>query len=189
MFDYKYALRQRLQHLRAMIPSDVRAKHAKAMSAHVLQAPWWQEARVIALYAARNNEVDLSALISDAWHRGCTVALPRVCGEGLMQMHQCDPKSSYELNHWGIKEPLASSPCIGPQSIDLIMMPSIAVDARGYRLGYGGGYYDRFLAKAPQALRCTCVMDCQCVVELSNEEHDIPAHWVVTPSGIWHAGG
>jgi 5-formyltetrahydrofolate cyclo-ligase len=90
-----------------------------------------------------------------------------------------------EIGHYGIREPRAERMAVVPlDEIDAILIPAVAFDRSGRRVGYGGGYYDRFLLKVPRAARIAAVFACQIVPEVQADPHDIPIQRIVTENGV-----
>jgi len=136
----------------------------------------------ILTYFAFRNEPDLSPLL-DLLPEARWVA-PRIEGKHLV-LHPYD--SHHLVRHrFGMLEPTADLPVIDPAEVDVALVPGVAFDRRGGRLGFGGGYYDRFLPTTP-ALRVGVAFG-QCLVdELPRAEHDQKMDWIATPSRIIHS--
>jgi 5-formyltetrahydrofolate cyclo-ligase len=99
---------------------------------------------VLFLYAPVKGEPDL---LSAARQYQCHLALPRIIGQGTMTFHLWTPGEALEPGAFGIMAPSAASPLIIPRDGDGIVVPALAIDASGSRLGFGGGYYDRYLER------------------------------------------
>ena len=101
----------------------------------------FQEAQTILAYFCFRQEADLAPLfeLDKRW------AFPRCVGKTLV-WHSWQPEDSFQLGKYGIKEPLTTAKEIDPATANLILVPSVACDRNGYRLGYGGGFYDRLLS-------------------------------------------
>ena len=95
-------------------------------------------------YLAFRNEVDLKPIFEFCKEKGIKIALPRITGNGIMEAAEYTESSILQKNKYGIYEP--SDTCvIEKENIDVIIVPAVSFDEEGHRLGYGGGYYDRFL--------------------------------------------
>jgi 5-formyltetrahydrofolate cyclo-ligase len=99
-----------------------------------------------------------------------------------MALHPYDP-TRLERHHLGMLEPAAGLPVVAPTTVDVVLVPGVVFDRHGVRLGFGGGYYDRFLPTTP-AVRIGIAFD-ECVAdELPCGEHDQYMDWIATPSEI-----
>lgn len=132
--------------------------------------PRWQDARVVAAYAALRDEPDLRPL---DWVRDKTVLLPRVDGEDLV-FHAVSGASQMKPGAFGVMEPDPTKcPAFDPREAEIIFVPGLAFTAEGLRLGRGRGFYDRLLAALPaDILRVGVCFSEQIVAELPSEPHD-----------------
>jgi 5-formyltetrahydrofolate cyclo-ligase len=132
----------------------------------------------ILTYLAFRNEPDLNPLFDLLPDVNWVV--PRIVEEQRLVLHPYDPVR-LKRHRFGMLEPAADLPVVDPTTPDVVLVPGVAFDRRGGRLGFGGGYYDRFLSTTP-ALRIGIAFD-QCLVEeLPCGEHDQQMDWVATPS-------
>ncbi len=138
--------------LRAQIRTELSAWSAEALAqsdrditARVLALPEFQAAQRVFAYYSMSPEPDTHAVIAAALRQGKTVALPVTEGEGIMHFARLD--AALAAGRYGIPEPPPDAPHLTPQPGDLLLVPAIAFDRAGYRLGRGGGYYDRYLAE------------------------------------------
>ena len=139
-----------------------------------------QAARTVLTYLAFRNEIDLSPLFRILPH--ICWAVPRV--EGMaMTIHPYDP-TRLVRHRFGMLEPEPALPEIAPGEIDVVLVPGVAFDWRGGRMGFGGGYYDRFLPTTP-APRVGITYDSCLVDTLPYGEHDQRMDWIVTPDGLF----
>lgn len=108
-------------------------------------SPLFTQAKTILAYLSFRQEPDLSSLFSQSINSQRRWGFPRCVGKSLV-WHLWQPDTILTISNYGIAEPDSRSPSIDSTEADLILVPSVACDHRGYRLGYGGGYYDRFLS-------------------------------------------
>ena len=153
--------------------------------AHAIALFWPMEER---------HEVDLRALGASLRERGARVAFPRVEPEtGAMAFHFVEDAGRMVLGSSGLYEPASREPLASPGSLDVIVVPTLVVDPRGHRIGYGAGYYDRTLPQfAPPASTIAVAFDFQLVAEVPNMEGDVAVGWIVTDArtlaadaGLW----
>lgn len=153
----KGELRRRLGRKRAELAAgDAGRRRSLAAQRRLMESAFWRNCRRIVLYAAVRGEADTALLLDQAWNDGREVFLPRCRpGEaGRMDMIACRGREELVLSRFGIPEPVLSgtSRILSDRELTdqrtLIVVPALAFDKQGYRLGYGGGYYDRMLAVA-----------------------------------------
>lgn len=185
----KQELRQRLLQLREAMPAQAVAQKSSTIAREVLNLAAYRRAQTIMTYVAFRNEVRTEIIIREALNQGKRVAVP-LCSRARRQLiasQLLDFPGDLAPGTWGIPEPKpeALRP-LDPQAIDLVIVPGVAFDRRGYRLGYGGGYYDRFLLRLGQgSVSVGVAFSLQVVDELPCEEHDRPVNLVITESGIF----
>lgn len=136
-------------------------------------------ADTVAAYHAQDGEVDLAPLIDVCWQRGIVVALPVLAGR-RMAFAGYRPNTALRNNRYGIPEPCQTQPLLEPT---VVLAPLVAFDVAGNRLGMGGGYYDRYLADHPAALRVGIAHECQRADALPSSSRDVRLAAVVTETG------
>jgi len=138
-----------------------------------------QEASNIMAYASIGNEVNLLPLLEKWRQEGRTILLPRVESGGRMEAVIWTGWDRIKSGPFGIREPLGEP--FDPASIDVVLTPGLVFDYKGYRLGYGKGYYDRFLTRlSPSAFFCGIGYEFQVIENVHPHPGDIPMHWIVT---------
>lgn len=147
----KKQLRTQLLALRRGLGPSVRAEVDARIAAAVAATGEWCEAQVVLAYLSVRDEIDTRELVRLAWEAGKVVAAPRVTGPRSLAWYRVEAGDELEESAMGIEEPLARGerrvePArLGERSIALV--PGLAFDKMGYRLGYGGGFYDAFLER------------------------------------------
>lgn len=136
------------------------------------------QANTIMGFAGIDNEVDLTPWLQE-WSGSRTVLLPRVEEKGRLAAVRFEGWEQTRPGGFGIREPVGSP--VSPSDIEVVIVPGLVFDGKGYRLGYGKGYYDRFLKLLPpQTFICGVCYDFQVVDTVWPHEGDVPMHWIVT---------
>ncbi len=131
----------------ALSPSERAAREARILR-NLMEQDAYRTAGTVAVFVSCRSEVDTRAVIEDLLKKGRTVAVPRVVSRGEMEFCGItDPDRDLQEGTFGIREPKPSAGRVRPGDIDLMIAPGAAFDARGFRIGYGGGYYDRYIRK------------------------------------------
>lgn len=137
------------------------------------------------LYMALPHEVQTAALITHARRYHKRVTVPVVTPDGLLAVGCPTEVSHFHPGPFGIPEPRDLSAVVPPAEIDIVFVPGVGFDAKGVRLGYGGGYYDRFLRLLPaQTHFGGLAFHTQIVPSIPRLPHDICMHFVVTEQGV-----
>ena len=142
------------------------------------------EAETVFLYCSTGHEVDTRRIISFLLERGQTVALPVSLPEGEMYFAQYLPGELQEGRFFGILEPGENAKRLEPEDGGLIIVPALCFDRGGYRMGQGGGYYDRYLS-ARKLFSVGIGRDCLLCDRVVREEHDAPVDCLVTESKVY----
>ncbi len=187
----KALLRKRYRALRAALPPASVASRSEAIARHLVALDAWRSARTVAVFASMPHEVDTAPLVAEARARGCRVALPVVPDEpGPLRFRvawEGDVEHPRAAGVWGIEEPTDAAPALAHGELDLVVVPCLAVDPSGHRLGYGRGYYDRTLSLCDRAVTAAVAFDFQLVAEVPAEARDVRVDWVVTDRGAARA--
>ena len=149
---------------------------------HFLAAVTLPVACVVSGYWPMRDEFDVRPLLAALHERGHPCALPVVMGRGLaLEFRAWKPGDALVEAAFGTRVPAHDAPLVTPQ---LLLVPLLAFDGRGYRLGYGGGFYDRSLAALESPIAVGCAYDAQRVDALPVDAHDRRLDWIVTETGI-----
>ena len=152
----------------------------QVLTERFLQHPFYQEAKTIATYLSFPHEFQTQELIKRMLKDGKKVLIPKTYPKGRMEFVVYDPKQLAKTS-FGLLEPQGDLEVVEPSQIDLIHVPGLAFTTEGYRIGYGGGYYDRYLEHFAGHTMST-IYPCQ-VQEFNFENHDIPVQEVLTYEG------
>ncbi len=173
----KAALRSRFRALRGAREERADA----AICAALLALPEVAGARVVMAFWPLPGEVDLRPFVAGLTARGVAVALPAVVPDASPRLAARRFTSEAELavGRWGLREPSPDAPAVDPATIDVVVVPALALGRDGSRLGYGGGYYDAFLPTTP-ALRVGVVPHACLTGTLPAEAHDARLDTAVT---------
>lgn len=187
----KKELRAELLARRNALDADERRAMDAALAAQVRALPEWASARLVCAYLSFGTEVDTRELIADAWAQGKQVALPRcIPGTREMAWYLVDTLDGLIKSKFGVDEPAEDpsreiDPCSAETAAQaLVLVPGFTFDAQGFRLGYGGGFYDVFLARykgAAVGLCRECFFD---AAELVPGEFDLPVRLIATDQRI-----
>ncbi len=182
----KKRMRAQMNGIRQMLGADGRARIDEQIAERVCAHPAYDAADTVFSYLSVGTEVDTRAIIRDAWSRGKTVAIPRcVPGTNLMEWYRIDDFERLETASLGVEEPAADperlvevpGPDSGTNAIALV--PGYSFDPAGYRLGYGGGYYDVFLPEFGGVSLGLCRRPQYSEEPLPIDEHDVPVDHVI----------
>ena len=185
--DAKRALRARVLSERDRLSPEARDAASRSIVAALSARPDFRDARTVLLTLPFGSEWDTRPLLMEALAAHKVIALPRIDLERRMLV-ACvirDPVLDVAPGYRAIPEPRAHCEAIDPAAIDWALVPGVAFDADGRRLGYGGGYYDRLLPLLrPDAQRIAAAFDLQIVESVPASSHDLAVDTVITPTRL-----
>jgi len=176
----KAELRKKILQEMKTLSQEQKQAMDRVLTERFLKHPFYQEAKVIATYLSFPHEFQTQELIKRMLKDGKKVLIPKTYPKGRMEFVVYDPKQLAKTS-FGLLEPQGDLEVVEPSQIDLIHVPGLAFTTEGYRIGYGGGYYDRYLEHFAGHTMST-IYPCQ-VQEFNLENHDIPVQEVLTYEG------
>ncbi len=180
----KVSLRTFFRDARAALSDDAKKASDAAICRHILDSSEYLNAQRILLYAAVRGEADLCAVAQSALSDGKEVAYPRTEGHGVMQFYPIRAFSDLTPGAMRIPEPPETTPLTAFQKTDLMLVPALAFDKDGYRLGWGGGYYDRYL-RIFDGVKIGIARDGALLDTLPREAHDMAVDAIITEQKIY----
>ena len=174
--DKKELRRQIREQKRAMTEEQITAASVR-LGELFLNCPQYKNAKTIYGYLPYNQEVRTVPMLEQAMKDGKRVAVPKCYGEEMRFIYM-DDLSKVEKGYANIPEPIADSP-VADDKTALVLMPGMAFTKDGKRMGYGGGFYDKFLAAEPEHPTVALCYDFQMVEDLPTEAYDIPVDCVL----------
>ena len=157
-------------------------EHSHEIYKKVVTHPFFLEADEIYCYIDFRNEVDTRKIIEEAWRLGKRVAAPRIEGSE-MNFYYIDSFTKLESGYFGVLEPVGEEKAEGEQV--LVIMPGAAFDKKRNRIGYGKGYYDRFLEKYPTYRTLALAFELQVVDKIPSDSFDVKPNQIVTEENIY----
>jgi len=176
----KAELRKKILQEMKVLSQEQKQAMDRALTERFLKHPFYQEAKVIATYLSFTHEFQTQGLIKRALKEGKKVLIPKTYPKGCMEFVVYDPQQLVKTS-FGLLEPQGDLEVVEPSQIDLIHVPGLAFTTEGYRIGYGGGYYDRYLENFAGHTMST-IYPCQ-IQNFNSEDHDIPVQEVLIYEG------
>lgn len=161
---------------RAMTEEEIETRSAK-LAQLFFASEAYQNAKTIYGYLPYNQEVRTVPMLERALKDGKKVAVPKVYGDEMKFLY-LDDLNAVAKGYAGIPEPIADEP-VAQDKTALVLMPGLAFDPQGHRIGYGGGFYDKFLAAEPNHPTLALCYEFQMLPNLDVEDHDIPVDTVL----------
>jgi 5-formyltetrahydrofolate cyclo-ligase len=175
--------RVRMREVRAAIPPIERERQEKEVERRLMELPRFETAGTVLIFLSTGSEVETAGIVDRLRERGSRVLVPVVEGD-TMEAVELLPGAALVTSSFGIMTP-ANGRVVEPAEIDLVVTPGLAFDRNGRRLGFGGGYFDRFLPR----LRSDCLIVAvafhqQIIDEVPGGPLDVPVHVIVTDEEV-----
>ena len=185
------SLRNDYRHWRRAVPRREAAIAARRMARQVFASAEFRRAKHIALYLACDGEIDTWTIVRKLWRLNKRCYLPIVHDGKTMRFYRLRQNAAVCLRRWSLPEPESTREPVNPAQIDLVLLPLVAFDDNGNRLGRGGGYYDRYLGKLRRHRQSTTTRtrrpalyglayDAQRCAQIPAAEWDVPLDGVFT---------
>jgi 5-formyltetrahydrofolate cyclo-ligase len=182
----KAAIREQMRKALAALRPAERSTLSLNLRKILSRQPAWRQASPILGFAPLASEPDVMPLLEEAWSSNQRVALPRYDPDtSLYSACAIRHRGDLSLGSFGVLEPTAGCPVVPLNQLDFILVPGVAFDLAGRRLGRGKGFYDRLLAEV-RGHKCGVAFDAQIVAHLPEEPHDIRVDSILTPTR-WHS--
>ena len=181
----KQDIRKIIKRKRQELNKDIKQELDKRVIDNFFNSEYIKDSNIIFIYVGMDSEINTINIINKLLDMGKRVAVPKVLSQNK-EMVSLEIKSILDLNEsgsFGILEPDISKKDVGNE-IDLIIVPGLAFDKRGYRIGYGGGFYDKFLEKHNKIKRISLCYNFQIIENVRNEEFDKRVDTIITEDEI-----
>lgn len=185
--EEKQRLRRTIRELESQLSPRYLEASGQAIAVHLLAMPEYRAAGTVFCFAGFGREVDTRPILEDALGSGKTLCVPLCACPGRIALRRITGLDQLTPGAFGIPEPPADSAPVETDEVDFAVLPCVTCDRAGRRLGRGGGYYDRFLAR----YRGGAVLLCREKLlreEIPVEPHDYPVPWVLTERGLYEDG-
>ena len=185
--EEKQQLRRTMRALESGLSARYKAESSRAIAAHLLAMPEYQEAGTVFCFVGTDREIDTRPILEDVLAAGKRLCVPQCVGKGIMELRQVTDLRQLIPGAYGILEPSADAPLVSLDEVDFAILPCLTCNHLGQRLGLGGGYYDRFLShyRGGTVLLCREKLIRE---EIPLEPHDYPVPWVLTERGLYEDG-
>lgn len=178
--ETKKEIRKRIRELRANLSIEQIESRSKIITDKILKHPEFQKAELVLCYIDAKGEVQTEEIIRKSWKMCKKVAVPKV-QEKEMEFFEITSFEDLEPGNFGIKEPIEGCMKADIQnSRTVVIMPGVAFDMEGNRIGYGGGYYDRYFQHKQDIFRIAPAYEMQIVNKITADEFDIKVDCVLT---------
>ena len=181
--ERKKVLRKEYLELRKELPAGTREAVSAGIAARLFALPFFEQAETVFCYYGMPHEIDTRAILREVLRTGKRLAMPLTGGNGRMTAREVTDLSELKPGSYGIPEPSSDSPVIPKDALSLILVPGLAFDPEGFRLGHGGGYYDRYLpyTSCPSVGLCPEIFLRE---ELPRGPHDVRIPYILTESRL-----
>ncbi|WP_332450536.1 5-formyltetrahydrofolate cyclo-ligase [Methanoculleus sp.] len=188
MSQTKAALRERAKEARFLLSPSQIAEYSSNITERLLDI--LDGFATVMVYAAKAPEVETAGLIADLNRRGVQVVVPIIEREThTLRLSYLPDPSLLIPSTFNVPEPVGHELPARPEDVEVVILPMLAFDAEGNRLGYGAGYYDRFLCRYPHPQKIGIAFSCQQAESIPTDQNDVKMDWIVTEKGTNRPNG
>lgn len=184
--DAKARIRSEVISLRSRISEKKLDRISSDIEKNLCKLPLYRTAKVILFFVSKETEINTHRMIQKKL-KNSVVLVPKVCGKNLLLYRIRDFKKDLSVGKFGVLEPNKNAIKADVKDVDLAIVPAVAYDKNGYRIGYGGGYYDRLLKQIPRQKRVGLIYSKFLYERLKRAKHDLPVSIIVTEKGVQKA--
>lgn len=178
----KQEIRKKYKSLRNEMSSQEVKEKSNQICQNFISSNLFQQAERIMAYAPLGNEVDIRPVMEEGWRQEKRIAFPKVFGD-TMRYFEVSSFSQLKEGTFHVMEPVETNPVDWKNA--LVLVPGVAFDRQGNRMGYGKGYYDRFFEGKTDCVKVGVAYELQVADQLPTEENDLPVEYLVTEKGVW----
>lgn len=182
----KKLIRKKMSRIRSNMDKNEHREKSKIIVEKLMKSKFYKESDTIMIYVSFRREIDTHEFIKKAIKDGKTILVPITIDKGkqLKPSHLKD-FDELEIGFYNILTPKEEFVrYVDPKDIDLVIVPGLGFDKEGYRVGFGGGYYDRFLSNLDSAIKLSIAFDFQILDRVPREDFDIPVDYILTEKRI-----
>jgi 5-formyltetrahydrofolate cyclo-ligase len=188
MRERKSRIRQILRDRKIAMTPEERLEKSRRICAHL--AEQIRDGETVMVYSSKEMEVNTGPLIATLLERGNPVVVPIIVKEDVsLRLSYLRDVSALVPSTFGVPEPIGSEIPATGDDVETIVLPMLGFDRSGGRIGYGAGYYDRFMAKNPHLRKIGVAFACQEYEGLPVDENDVPMDCIITEEGVVYRGG
>ena len=188
MSQTKAALRQKAKEVRLLLSPSQIADYSRSITERLLDI--LDGFATVMVYVAKAPEVSTSGLIAELNRRGVRVVVPIIEREThTLRLSYLPDPAVLVPSTFNVPEPLGHELPARPEDVEVVVLPMLAFDAEGNRLGYGAGYYDRFLCRYPHPQKIGIAFSCQQAESIPTDQNDVKMDWIVTEKGTNQPNG
>lgn len=183
----KKRLRQMMKKRLSQVNQSSREKWSSQIAAKLFMLQEWTQAKMVAVTISLEKEVSTRLIIEQAWQEGKSIVVPKCNPQSHeMTFRRLLSYNQLEDGYAGIKEPVeAVTDVVSPSEIDVMIVPGLVFDRFGYRIGYGGGYYDRYL-QTFHGFTISLAFTCQMIEKVPAAHFDLPVNRIITDRQVFY---